>query len=238
VTNSEESVAVPIRDGIVAVRERIAVVRDRIAVACQKSERKAEEIRLIAVTKKVAVERIREAAADGLQDFGESYVQEARAKIDGFEKGPTWHFIGHLQINKVKYVPTLFDYVHSIDRWDLLEQLDSYQKPLSVLFEVNLSGEPQKHGATEEGLGTMLEKIRALKHVRPMGLMTVPPWSEDPEDSRPFFAALRGLLEQVNSAYDLTMRELSMGMSSDFEVAIEEGATMVRVGTAIFGERL
>jgi PLP dependent protein len=219
------------------MKERIARVRDRIAVACDKSRRSPEDVRLIAVTKRVAAERIREAAANGLRDFGENYVQEARAKISDIEKGPIWHLIGHVQGNKTKYVPALFDYVHSIDRWELLEHLDRYQKPLSVLFEVNLSGETQKRGTTEEGLKSLLAGVGELKYVRPVGLMTVPAWSENAEDSRPVFAALRHLLDRVNIDFGLTMTELSMGMSSDFEVAIEEGATMVRVGTAIFGER-
>jgi PLP dependent protein len=219
------------------MRERIERVRDRIAVACHKSQRNPEDVRLIAVTKRVAVERIREAASNGLGDFGENYVQEARAKISEFKEGPIWHLIGHLQANKVKYVPALFDYIHSIDRWELLEQLDRYQKPLSVLLEVNLSGETQKHGMTEEGLKPILAKAAELKHVKPVGLMTVPAWSEDAEDSRPVFAALRSLLDRVNNDYGFNMTELSMGMSSDFDVAIEEGATMIRVGTAIFGER-
>ena len=220
------------------MKERIAQVHDRIAVACHRSRRDPEDVRLVAVTKKVPVERIREGVAHGLRDFGENYVQEARAKISEFEKGPVWHLIGHLQANKVKYVPVLFDYIHSVDRWELLEQLDHYQKALSVLFEINLSGETQKHGTTEEGLKPMLARVGELKHVKPVGLMTVPPWSDNAEDSRRFFAALRNLLDRVNNDYGLSMTELSMGMSSDFDVAIEEGATMVRVGTAIFGERL
>ena len=145
--------------------------------------------------------------------------------------------IGHLQTNKAKYIPGLFAYVQSVDRWELLEQLDRFGKRLLLLFEVNLSGEAQKHGTTTEGLKTMLARIGELHHVKPVGLMTMPPYSTDPEESRPIFRALRELLVDVNSEFGLALTELSMGMSSDFEVAIEEGATMVRIGTAIFGER-
>ncbi len=215
----------------------IGAVRDRILVACQKAGRTAQNVRLIAVTKKVAAERIREARAAGIDAFGENYVQEAQGKIEALGPGIEWHMIGHVQTNKAKYIPRLFRYVHTVDRPALLEALDRFEKELLVLFEVNLSGEPQKHGTTPEGLRTMLADVGKLRYVKPVGLMTVPPFSDDPEESRPFFRRLRTLLEDVNGEFGLQMTELSMGMSADFEVAIEEGATMVRVGTAIFGER-
>ena len=145
--------------------------------------------------------------------------------------------IGHIQANKAKFIPGKFAYVHSVDRWELLAQLNRFEKSISVLFEVNISGEEQKHGTNENGLKAMLEKIHELPFIKPVGLMTMPPWSDDPDDSRPIFAALRELLGRVNNEYGFTMKELSMGMSGDFEIAIEEGATMVRVGTAIFGDR-
>lgn len=174
----------------------------------------------------------------GLTEFGENYVQEARGKIEVIGPGPTWHMIGHVQTNKAKYIPGLFSYVHSVDRWDLVEQLERFGKHLSILFEVNLSGETQKHGATKEGLRTILSRIGELHYLAPVGLMTMPPYSEEPEDSRPLFRTLRELLREINGEFGLSLTELSMGMSSDLEVAVEEGATMVRVGTAIFGERL
>ena len=219
------------------IRESAVTIQHKILAACQRAGREAGEVRLIAVTKRVETERIREAAALGMRDFGENYIQEARRKIESLEPGLTWHMIGHVQANKAKYIPRLFSYVHSVDRWDLLEDLDRYEKDLSILFEVNLSGEPQKHGTTDDGLRFMLERIGGLRHIKPVGLMTVPPFSEDPEEARPVFHALRELLQKVNREFGLTMTELSMGMSADFEIAIEEGATMVRVGTAIFGER-
>ncbi len=146
--------------------------------------------------------------------------------------------IGHVQSNKAKYMPGLFSYVHSVDRWELLEDLDRRGRELSILFEVNLSGEPQKHGATTDVLRSMLEKTPALRHVKPVGLMTVPPLAADPESTRPYFRRLAELLRDVNREFAMEMPELSMGMSADFAVAIEEGATMVRIGTAIFGERV
>jgi len=220
------------------IRETLAAVRERILTACQKAERRPGEVRLIAVTKRVDAERVRAAAALGVSDFGENYLQEARSKIEAIESGLTWHMIGHVQSNKAKHIPRFFSYVHSVDRWELLEDLDRDAKEISILFEINLSGEPQKHGATTDTLRSMLEKTQALRHIKPVGLMTVPPFGADPEKARPYFRRLRELLQDVNREFAMGMPELSMGMSADFEVAIEEGATMVRVGTAIFGERV
>ena len=220
------------------IRETLAAVRERILTACQKAGRRPGEVRLIAVTKRVDAERIRAAAALGVKDFGENYLQEARSKIGAIEPGLTWHMIGHVQSNKAKHIPRFFSYVHSVDRWELLEDLDRDAKEISILFEVNLSGEPQKHGATTDTLRSMLEKTQALRHIKPVGLMTVPPFGADPEKARPYFRRLAGLLRDVNREFAMGMPELSMGMSADFAVAIEEGATMVRIGTAIFGERV
>jgi len=220
-----------------SIPDRLQEVRDRMTRASLKAGRGVDEVRLIAVTKKVDAERIRSAATAGITDFGENYIQEAREKIETLGDTLCWHMIGHLQMNKVKYVPRLFHYVHSVDRQELLDGLEKLGKPLSVLFEVNLSGEPQKHGATVDGLKRMLENVSTLKNVKPAGLMTMPPYVDDPEEVRHLFAGLRRLLYDVNTQFSLEMKELSMGMSSDFEVAIEEGATMVRIGTAIFGER-
>jgi hypothetical protein len=219
------------------IEESLRIVRGRMLAACQESGRSMGEVRLIAVTKRVDAEKVREATRRGIRDFGENYVQEARQKVEAIGPGPTWHMIGHVQANKVKYIPRLFDYVHTVDRWELLEALDGYGKALSVLFEVNLSGEPQKHGTTKDGLRSMLDRVKTLRSVRPIGLMTVPALEEDPEEARPAFRTLREMLHEMNKEFGLEMTELSMGMSGDFEVAIEEGATMVRVGTALFGER-
>jgi uncharacterized pyridoxal phosphate-containing UPF0001 family protein len=194
------------------IEDGIQRVREKIAGACARAGRSEKDVRLVAVTKGVDVARIRIAFSCGVQDFGENYIQEAKGKIEDFGEGPYWHMIGHIQTNKVKYIPGLFSYVHSVDRWEILEGLEKFGKPMKVLFELNLSGEKSKHGTQEDNLRRMLEKM----HI---------------------FSALRRIMEKANREFSLNMRELSMGMSSDFEVAIEEGATMVRVGTAIFGER-
>jgi hypothetical protein len=219
------------------VDNAIKRIRERIAGACSRAGRSESEVRLIGATKGVNAERIRYAASCGLTDFGENYIQEAKEKIERFDEGVCWHMIGHIQTNKAKHIPKLFDYVHSIDRWELLEMMDKYGKSLKVLFELNLAGESSKHGTGEDNLKRMLEKAGELKHIEPVGLMTMPPFAENPEDVRAIFRRLKTLLQSVNREFSLHMSELSMGMSSDFEVAVEEGATMVRIGTAIFGER-
>lgn len=219
------------------IEEGIQTVREKIAKASAKAGRSEKDVRLIAVTKGVAAERIRIAFSCGAQDFGENYIQEARRKIEGFGEGPCWHMIGHIQTNKVKYIPGLFSYVHSADRWEILEGLEKFGRPMKVLFELNLSGEKSKHGIQEDNLRRMLEKMHILRYMEPVGLMTMAPYVDNAEEVRGIFSTLRRIMEKANKEFSLAMRELSMGMSSDFEVAIEEGATMIRVGTAIFGER-
>jgi len=220
-----------------SVADRLEAVRDRMARACQRARRPEGGVRLVAVSKKVDAEAIRAAALAGVGDFGENYVQEALAKIGLFPGTLCWHMIGHLQTNKAKHAASLFQYVHSVDRKELIDVLERFGKPLNLLFELNLSGEPQKHGTTADGLKRMLEKVHELKALKPVGLMTMAPYVDDPEEVRHLFAGLRNLLAEANREFSLNMKELSMGMSSDFECAIEEGATMVRIGTAIFGER-
>jgi PLP dependent protein len=220
-----------------AIEDTVREVRERIARACERAGRRESEVLLVGVTKRVGADRISEAVSAGLRDFGENYIQEAKQKIEGFEEQVRWHMIGHIQTNKLKYIPGLFDCVHSIDRWELAQGLDKYGKPMELLFELNLAEEASKHGTEEDGLRQMLEKVGTLKHVKPVGLMTMAPYVDDPEEVRAVFSSLRVILERANREFGLHMRELSMGMSSDYEVAIEEGATMVRVGTAIFGER-
>jgi pyridoxal phosphate enzyme (YggS family) len=219
------------------IEDRIHRVRERIAQASARAGRSEKDVRLIAVTKNVDAERIRSAFSCGIADFGENYIQEARRKIEGFGEGPSWHMIGHIQTNKVKYIPGLFSYVHSVDRWEILEGLEKFGRPIKVLFELNLAGEESKHGTQEDNLIRMLEKMHILQHMEPVGLMTMAPYVDNAEEVRGIFSALRNIMEKANREFSFAMRELSMGMSSDFEVAIEEGATMVRVGTAIFGER-
>lgn len=191
----------------------------------------------MAVTKRVDPGRIRAAYELGLCDFGENYLQEAMGKMEALPGDIHWHMIGHIQSNKAKLVPGFFEYAHSVDRPEILQALDRQGKPLKILFEVNLSQEATKHGSTEDALRSMLEHVSGLEHLEPVGLMTMPPPADDPEEVRPYFIRLRGLLDTCNREFKLSMKELSMGMSQDFEAAIEEGATMVRIGTALFGER-
>lgn len=220
------------------IADSLRIVREKIGKACEKAGRSPGEVTLIAVTKTVDTEKIKTAIQCGLKHFGENYIQEAKSKIDHIStEGIHWHMIGYVQSNKIKYIPERFRYIHSVDRWELLERLDRYGKSIEALFELNLSGEPSKHGTDEDGLRNMLEKVLTLKYIHPAGLMTMAPYVDNPEKVRKLFSSLRKMLEKVNTEFSLNMRELSMGMSSDFEVAIEEGATMVRIGTALFGER-
>jgi len=219
------------------IEDGIQRVKEKISRACSRTGRSEKDVKLVAVTKRVDVEMVRFAFSCGIKDFGENYVQEAKRKIESIGEGPCWHMIGHVQTNKVKYIPGFFSYVHSVDRWEILQGLEKFGKPIKVLFELNLSGEESKHGIHEDDLKRMLERAHALQYVELVGLMTMAPFVESAENVRGIFAELRHILERVNREFSLTMTELSMGMSSDFEVAIEEGATMVRIGTAIFGER-
>ena len=222
-----------------SIVDSIKIVKEKIEKACGKAGRDPGEVTLVAVTKTVEAEKIEAAIQYGLKHFGENYVQEAKAKIDHINnKEISWHMIGYVQTNKVKYISGRFDFIHSVDRWELLEGLDKYCKPMKALFELNLSKETTKHGIDEDGLRRLLEKVDSLQYIKPVGLMTMAPYVDDPEKVRAIFSTLRKTLEKMNREFSRDMKELSMGMSSDFEVAIEEGATMVRVGTALFGERI
>jgi PLP dependent protein len=215
------------------VRENCRRILDRIHNAAAKSGRDPSSVRLIAVTKKVSVERILEAVAAGISDIGENRLQEALPKrLALTDVSLTWHFIGHLQTNKAKKAAEEFDWIQCLDRPELAEKLDqSAAKPLPVLIEVKLHDEPSKSGITAESLRGFINQFSRWGRLELRGLMAIPPLFENPEDVRPYFRKLRDLAEEHG------LRELSMGMSNDFEVAIEEGATMVRVGTALFGER-
>jgi hypothetical protein len=219
------------------IEDGIQRVREKIARASARAGRSEKDVRLVAVTKGVDAARVHTAFSHGVQDFGENYIQEAKRKIQEVGEGPCWHMIGHIQTNKVKYIPGFFSYVHSVDRWEIIEGLEKFGKPMKVLFELNLSGEKSKHGTQEDSLRRMLEKMHILQYMEPVGLMTMAPYVDNLEEVRDIFSSLRCMMEKANREFSLSMRELSMGMSSDFEVAIEEGATMVRIGTAIFGER-
>ena len=229
--------------GVESIRERVAHVLGRVARAAERSGRKGEEIRLIAVGKTKPAELIGEAIEAGLAVFGEDYVQEAEGKISAYPQAE-WHFIGKLQRNKVKKAVSLFSWIQTVDSLSLLMEISRRAgeagKVLPVLAEVNLAGEASKAGMEPEALPGLVEAAPGLAGIRLKGLMAIPPWTDDPEETRPYFIRLRELLSECVSrgGAGAGMTELSMGMSNDFEAAIEEGATMVRVGTAIFGSRV
>jgi pyridoxal phosphate enzyme (YggS family) len=225
--------------------DNISSVYKRISHAAMRAGRSPEDVKLIAVTKTVSVEKIMAAIDAGLRAFGENRVQEAQKKVLSEELQAAsgrieWHLIGHLQRNKVKYAVQLFDLIHSVDSEELAREIDRYAgkigKVQDILVEVKLSGEATKHGILGTRLSELLKTIQGLKYLNLRGLMTIPPFFDDPDKARPFFRELHDLRDGM-AAEGISLPELSMGMSGDFEVAIEEGATMVRVGTAIFGER-
>ena len=225
------------------VRTNIERIRNRIAGAALRSRRNVSDIRLMAVTKTVDDDRIMSAIDAGVDIIGESYVQEAKRKIEKMGKGVEWHMIGYLQSNKAKYAIRLFDMIHSVNRMDLAVELDRRAGlagcRMKILVEVNTSGEKSKSGVDHPEAIQLIKEIASLEHLTIRGLMTMPPWFDDPEDARPYFATLRHLRDRVMEEQipGVEMIELSMGMSGDFEVAVEEGATIVRVGRSIFGER-
>jgi pyridoxal phosphate enzyme (YggS family) len=227
-----------------AIRDRLADVRARIARAAGRAGRDPASIHLVAVSKTFDADHVRSAADAGQIDFGENKVQEALDKMAATADLPIrWHLVGHLQSNKAKKVSG-FDVVQSIDSASLVRKVDEAavlaQRRIDVLVQVDLAGEATKHGAREEGLPPIFEAGAGARAVRVVGLMLLPPAFDDPEGSRPYFRALREIRERlVAGGVDPAMlRELSMGMSHDFEVAVEEGATLVRVGSAIFGPRV
>jgi pyridoxal phosphate enzyme (YggS family) len=220
----------------------LEAVRRRIAAAAGRAGRSPADITLIGVSKKMPAERVREAVAAGLVDLGENRVQEARDKIASIGEGPRWHLVGHLQGNKANLAARLFNFVHSIDTPDLLRRLEAAAaregRSIEALVQVDLAGEESKFGADEAALEGILTEAEGCRSVAVRGLMILPPFADDPESARPWFRRLRALLEEARQLHPaLDLRHLSMGMTGDFEVAIEEGATMVRVGTALFGER-
>jgi pyridoxal phosphate enzyme (YggS family) len=227
------------------IAQRVDAVRERIARAATRAGRQPAEITLVAVSKTHPPERVREAFAAGVREFGENKVQEAEPKIaalaDLRAAGLRWHLVGHLQANKARKAAALFDCIHSLDDASLGLRLEKAaaqgKKALPVLVQVDLAGEETKFGLDEEHLFPALEQLRGLKSVRVQGLMVMPPYEDDAERTRPYFKRLRELRDKARQENLLLGDELSMGMSHDLEVAIEEGATLVRVGTAIFGER-
>ncbi len=216
---------------------RIALVRDRVERAATRAGRDPAEIRLIAVSKTHTAAAVREAIAAGLSDFGENKVQEGEAKIAEIRHGSiTWHLIGHLQANKARKAVRSFGVLHSLDSIELAERLDRIcdeeGRRLPVLIQVDLAGETTKSGVPVGGLDALASAVRSSENLDLLGLMLLPPHFEDPEATRPYFRRLREIRDKM-----MPGSELSMGMSHDFEVAIEEGSTMIRVGTAIFGDR-
>jgi pyridoxal phosphate enzyme (YggS family) len=213
--------------------DRVARVEERIQSACVRARRPRESVRLVAVTKVFPVEVIEAAYTLGLREFGENYVQEFEEKAPRTRllEGARFHLIGHLQSNKSRRASELFDVIETVDSGKLARRLNDAGRRLEVMIEVKLSEEESKRGAAPEDVPALAETIAAQPCLHLTGLMTMPPWSDDPEVSRPYFSRLRELGER------LRLKELSMGMSHDLEAAIEEGATIVRVGTALFGSR-
>jgi len=222
------------------IRENYIRVMERIERAAQRVGRDPSEIKLVAVSKTVEASRIQEAIEAGVSILGENYVQEAQKKIEAIGHSVAWHFIGHLQTNKAKYAIRLFEMIHSLDSFPLAEELNRRAEQVGqvakVMIEVNISGEATKFGTDEEKVFSIARGILNLRHLSLEGLMTMPPYFDSPEMSRPYYIKLRELKEKMIRE-GIPLKELSMGMSNDFEIAIEEGATYVRVGTAIFGER-
>jgi pyridoxal phosphate enzyme (YggS family) len=228
------------------IKKNLESVTKRIEHACEKAGNSTKAVTLIGVTKTFGTELVRRAIEAGITDIGENYVQEARQKIEEIGEsgaGMRWHFIGHLQKNKAKYAVRLFNLIHSVDSIALAEELhrraEQNNKIQDILVQINISHEDQKSGVDVGGVVDLVRGIAPLQNLAVRGLMGMPPFHDDPEESRPYFVTLRKIRETVEKERidGVEMTELSMGMSLDFAVAVEEGATMVRVGTALFGER-
>ena len=219
----------------------VARVRERIARAAERAGRRPEEVRLVAVCKVVGAERVREAVAAGVTDLGENYVQEAAAKREEVGEGASWHLIGHLQRNKAARAAAILDMIQTVDSLRIAEAIGKHAeaagKTVRALLQVNTSGEESKYGVEPEQVGSLLEAVAAVPGLRVEGLMTIGRWDPDPERARPEFRQLATLAGSLESRTGAEMKWLSMGMSHDFEVAIEEGANLVRIGTGIFGPR-
>ncbi len=226
------------------IQQNIIDIEQRIAAAAQKSGRKREDILLLAVSKTIDVPRIKQAVDCGLKELGENRVQEILEKYDAMGKDVCWHLIGHLQTNKVKYIIDKVKMIHSVESIKLAEEIDKRAKQsnviMDILVEVNIADEQSKFGVTPKETLSFIKNIAFLDNIRIKGLMTVAPFVDNPEENRDCFRRMRQLLVDINAEKidNVNMNVLSMGMSNDFEVAIEEGATIVRVGTNIFGKRV
>ena len=226
------------------MKERLARINKRIADAAIGCGRIPESVRLVAVSKTVNADRVTQAIDAGAAILGENYIQEARDKFNTlYERSVQWHFIGHLQSNKAKYAVRMFDLIHSVESFKLAKALDKEArkngKVQDILIQVNISREETKSGITETDAVELIEQISGLENLRVKGLMTMPPFFDAPEQARPFFHQLARLRDRIveRNIPGVSMQELSMGMTGDFEVAIQEGATLVRIGTAFFGAR-
>ncbi|NEW05286.1 YggS family pyridoxal phosphate-dependent enzyme [Paenibacillus sp. SYP-B3998] len=226
------------------LHERIQDVQTRIAAACQRVGRSVEEVKMIAVTKYVSLETTKDVLDEGLQHIGENRWQDVKPKWEALHERGTWHFIGHLQTNKVKDVIGKFDYIHSLDRLSLAKELDKHAAALGIqvqcFLQVNVSGEESKYGMAPEHLFEFADEVSRMKHIHIAGLMTMAPYEMEADATRPVFRGLRELRDSLNKqhVFPYPITELSMGMSGDFEIAIEEGATWVRLGTLLVGKEI
>ena len=225
------------------IKENLEVVENNIKTACEKAGRDRREVTLIAVSKTKPVSDIREAMACGITVFGENKVQEIRDKTAEIKEPLSWHMIGHLQANKVKYLPGVACMIHSVDNIKLAQEIEKqaakHDLVMDVLIEVNMAHEDTKFGLSPENVISFVREISTFAHLNIRGLMTIAPYTDDPESNRVYFKGLRDLKDEINALNipRVKMDTLSMGMTGDYQVAIEEGATFVRVGTGIFGER-
>jgi PLP dependent protein len=224
-----------------SIAENLARVREQIAQVAAKANRNADDVELVAISKTHDAAKVREAVEAGQTLFGESRVQEARVKIPELPSNSRWHFVGHLQKNKIRHALPLFELIHSVDSLALAQDINRIAEEDGlhprVLLEVNVAGEGSKFGFTPEKLREDLENLLALPRLSILGLMTIPPIAEEAEASRKYFVQLRELRDRLQTEFHVDLAQLSMGMTQDFAIAVEEGATLARVGTAIFGER-
>ena len=224
-----------------SIAENLERVRERIAQAASKSGRSTDDVELVAISKTHEAAKVREAIEAGQNLFGESRVQEARIKIPDLPSNLHWHFVGHLQKNKIRHALPLFEMIHSIDALALAQDINRIAEEEGlhqrVLIEVNMAGEGSKFGFQPEKLRAEMESLLALPRLSILGLMVIPPIAEEAETSRKYFVELRKLRDRLQTEFHVDLGQLSMGMTNDFPIAVEEGATLVRVGTAIFGER-
>ncbi|PYK47903.1 MAG: YggS family pyridoxal phosphate-dependent enzyme [Verrucomicrobia bacterium] len=224
-----------------SVAENLERVREQIARAAAKSGRTTDDVELVAITKTHPADKVREAIEAGHTLFGESRIQEARAKIPELPSNLRWHFVGHLQKNKIRHALPLFEMIHSVDSLGLAQEINRIAEEEGmhprVLLEVNVAGEGSKFGFSPDKLRDQMEALLALPRLSIEGLMTIPPLAEEAEASRKYFVRLRALRDRLQTDFRVDLAQLSMGMTQDFPIAVEEGATLVRVGTAIFGER-